>query len=167
MVACIYQPFVAIYRNKELFIALLRRDFVNRTSGTVFGFLWLILQPALQVLALWFLMEVILQVRFPGMVSFVNYLLIGIIPWLAISESLQRSVSLYNEFGVLFKRNPFPILILPALSITLTLLIYTNIYVAVVLTGLRINSSRPENSTISSYLCLITSFFIPIMEAYK
>jgi len=155
MVACLYQPFIAIYRNRELFIALLRRDFVNRTSGTVFGFLWLILQPALQVLALWFLMEVILQVRFPGMVSFVNYLLLGIIPWLAISESLQRSVSLYNEFGVLFKRNPFPILILPALSITLTLIIYTNIYVAVVFILEGIEYVLPAIMVMASLLILL------------
>ncbi|MFK5986545.1 MAG: ABC transporter permease [Pseudomonadota bacterium] len=111
---------------------MLKRDFVNRTSGTWFGFVWLLLQPALQVLALWFLMEVILQVRFPGMGSFVNYFLIGIIPWFVISEILQRSTTLYSEFGVLFKRNPFPIIILPILSICMNLIIYTIIYVVVV-----------------------------------
>jgi homopolymeric O-antigen transport system permease protein len=130
--ACLYQPFYAVFRNRELFIALLKRDFVNRTSGTWFGFVWLILQPALQVMALWFLIQVILQVRFPGMGSFVNYFLIGMIPWFAIAEILQRSVTLYSEFGVLFKRNPFPIVILPLLSITLTLIIYTPIYLSVV-----------------------------------
>jgi lipopolysaccharide transport system permease protein len=96
------------------------------------GFVWLILQPALQVLALWFLMQVILQVRFPGAGSFVNYFLIGMIPWFAIAEILQRSTTLYSEFSVLFKRNPFPILILPVLSISLTLIIYTAIFVVVV-----------------------------------
>ena len=130
--SCIFQPRSAVCRNKELFIALLKRDFVNRTSGTLFGFIWLLLQPALQVMALWFLIQVILQVRFPGMGSFVNYFLIGMIPWLAIAEILQRSVTLYNEFGVLFKRNPFPIVILPILSITLTLIIYSTIYISVV-----------------------------------
>ncbi len=132
MIDCIYLPFVAVAKNKELFIALLKRDFANRTSGTFLGFFWLVLQPALQIVALWFLLQIILKVRFPGMESFVNYFLIGMIPWFAISEILQRSVLLYSEFGVLFKRNPFPIVILPVLSMTLTLMIYTSIYVVVV-----------------------------------
>jgi len=153
--ACLYQPFITVYHNRELFVALLKRDFVNRTSGTVFGFIWLILQPALQVLALWFLMEVILQVRFPGMVSFVNYLLIGIIPWFAISESLLRSVSLYSEFGILFKRNPFPILILPLLSITLTLIMYTSIYIVVVFILEGIEYILPAIAVMASLLILL------------
>jgi len=153
--ACLYQPFITVYQNRELFVALLKRDFVNRTSGTVFGFIWLILQPALQVLALWFLMEVILQVRFPGMVSFVNYLLIGIIPWFAISESLLRSVSLYSEFGILFKRNPFPILILPLLSITLTLIMYTSIYIVVVFILEGIEYILPAIAVMASLLILL------------
>lgn len=120
-------------KHRELFIALLKRDFVNRTSGTVLGVFWLLLQPALQVLALWFLIQIVLQVRFPGMTSFLEYFLLGMIPWFAISEIIQRSSVLYSEFGVLFKRNQFPIAILPMLSIALTLLIYSVIYSVVVL----------------------------------
>jgi len=129
IIHCIVTPLLQVKQHHELFVSLLKRDFYTRTSGTLFGVAWLILQPALQIAALWFLFQVILQVRFPGIESFINYFLLGMIPWLAITEIIMRSTNLYPEFASLFKRNAFPIIILPLLNICLTMIIYTVVYV--------------------------------------
>lgn len=131
-IAGIVVPLQTSFQHGELFLALLKRDFTNRTSNTFLGLFWLILQPALQVAALWFLMNVIIRVRFPEVGSFSDYFLIGMIPWLAINEIILRSSRLYQEFSALFKRNPFPIIILPVLSILFTLMIYGVIFMFMV-----------------------------------
>jgi len=128
---CVRVPFTQGIQHRDLFYALLKRDFTNRTSGTVLGTFWLLAQPALQVVAFWFLLDVILKVRFPGNVTFLAYFLIGMVPWVCLSEVLQRSVRLYSEFGSIFKKTPFPLEILPLLSIAIAVLIYTPIYVGV------------------------------------
>jgi len=128
---CIWLPFRTVAQNRDLFFALLKRDFTNRTSGTGLGAFWLLAQPALQVVAFWFLLDVILRVRFPGNVSFLDYFLIGMIPWVCLSEVMQRSVRLYGEFASIFKKTPFPLELLPLLSITIAVTIYTPIYLIV------------------------------------
>jgi len=130
-IACIRIPFKEVIANRDLFIALLKRDFTNRTSGAGLGAFWLLAQPALQVVAFWFLLDVILRVRFPGNVSFLDYFLIGMIPWVCLSEVMQRSVRLYGEFAAIFKKTPFPLALLPILSITISVIIYTPIYIGV------------------------------------
>jgi len=128
---CIRLPLGEVVQNRDLFIALLKRDFSNRTSGTALGAFWLLAQPALQVMAFWFLLDVILRVRFPGNVSFLDYFLIGMIPWVCLSEVMQRSVRLFGEYASIFKKTPFPLELLPILSIAIAVSIYTPIYMTV------------------------------------
>lgn len=129
--ACLWHPLVSLWTHKDLFLALVKRDLAEKTSGTVLGAFWLLAQPALQVLAFWFLLDVILQVRFPGNIAFVDYFLIGMIPWICVNEVLNRSIRLYQEFHSIFAKTPFPLEVLPLLIIAIAVLIYTPIYMAV------------------------------------
>ncbi len=129
---CIYMPCLSLIQNKGLFWVLYKREFRTKTAGTSLGVFWLVGQQALQVLALWFLIDVILQVRFPSETPFVNYLLVGMIPWLLISEVLSRSTNLFQEYSDLFKRTIFPLEILPLLSMIFSLSIFLVIYLFVV-----------------------------------
>lgn len=130
---CLYAPLLSLLNHKELFWSLYKREFITKTAGTSLGVFWLFGQQALQVMALWFLIDVILQVRFPGETAFINYMLVGMIPWLMIAEILSRSTSLFQEYADIFKRTVFPLELLPLLSILFSLSIFLSIYLLVVL----------------------------------
>lgn len=125
-------PFVLLRTQWALIVTLLRRDVQIRTSGTAIGSLWLVLQPALQVFAFWFLLSAVLRVRFPGQVSLVDYLLVGIIPWLMIADVLSRSLSVLSDFSNLYQRSVFPVATLPWLPIMFAGLVFVPIYTVVV-----------------------------------
>jgi lipopolysaccharide transport system permease protein len=112
---------------------LVKRDFSVRTSGTVLGGIWMLLQPALQVLAFWFLLDVIMRVRFPGHVTFVSYFLIGMLPWLMLNEALQRNMMVMSEFSALYRRSAFPLAILPLVPVFVSGITYGTVYVIVAL----------------------------------
>lgn len=123
------EPLKALFAHRGLFVLLLRRDLADRTSGTVFGFSWLLVQPALQMLAFWFLLELVLQVRFPGRVGFLDYFLIGMLPWLLMSEAIQRSTAVLNDLSALYRRMAFPIVLLPLLPLVMAGAIFGTVYV--------------------------------------
>lgn len=127
-------PFQAAYTHRYLLFLLIKRDIITRTSGTLLGNAWLVFQPALQILAFWFLLDMVLKVKFPGGVAFVDYFLIGMLPWLFISEVLSRSLTVLTEFGGLYQRAVFPIIILPLLPLFLSTILY--IFVMVITAGL-------------------------------
>jgi lipopolysaccharide transport system permease protein len=118
----------------QLLRALVVRDVAARTSGTVFGGLWMILQPALQVAALWFLLDIVLRVRFPGMAGgFVGYYLTGMLPWLMMSEIIQRSLAVMSEYAAIYQRAVFPLHLLPLVPLAVSGGIYSLIFFFVAL----------------------------------
>ena len=124
-------PLLLLFRQRFLIAQLVRRDIVSRTRGTWLGWVWLIAQPALQVIGFWFLLDIVFQVRSPGQVRYLNYFLIGMLPWLYVSDVLNRSINILTEFGSLYQRSRFPVAILPLLPMVLGLLIYLPVYIGV------------------------------------
>ena len=126
-----FRPFILLFQQRFLILQLVKRDIVGRTSGTVMGGIWLVAQPALQVMAFWFLLDFVFRVRSPGRITFLDYFLIGMLPWLFFSEVLNRSLNVLSEFGALYQRSRFPVSVLPLLPLVLNLVIYLPIYLMV------------------------------------
>lgn len=120
----VISPFQDAWQQRYLLLLLLKRDAVSRTSGTVLGALWLVLQPALQIIGFWFLIGIVLQVKFPGKVAFVDYFLVGMLTWLFISEVLNRSLNVLREFAGLYQRALFPLAILPLVPLLFSGILY-------------------------------------------
>ncbi len=118
-------PFQDAYTHRYLLLLLIKRDITNRTSGTWLGDIWLFLQPALQIIGFWFLLDIVLKVKFPNQVPFVDYFLLGMLPWLFIAEVLSRSLNVLREFGSLYQRAVFPTIILPLLPLSLSAVLYS------------------------------------------
>ena len=127
-VAGMLGPFQLIRNNRGLIWVLLKRDIESQTSGTVLGGLWVFAQPALQVLAFWFLLAVVLQVRMPGQLDFIDYFLMGMLPWFFISSTIQRNVMVLTEFSALYQRSVFPIKLLPLVPLLFIALTYAIIW---------------------------------------
>lgn len=114
----------------RLLLQLIKRDLLTRTRGTLLGWFWLVMQPALQVVAFYFLFDIILRVRMPGGQGFLDYFLIGIVPWFMLAEALNRSLGILREYRALYERAPFPVSLLPAIPVLVSVLVYFPIYAA-------------------------------------
>ena len=125
------RPLIALVRHRLLLGLLLRREVIGRTSGTWFRAGWLLLGPGLQVLAFWFLLDVVLRVRLPGRVVFLDYFLIGILAWFLIVEVLQRAVGIFAEQAALYQRGSFPLVLLPLVPLVMALLVHGSVYLIV------------------------------------
>jgi lipopolysaccharide transport system permease protein len=124
----VVSPYRAVLKNWSLFSMLVKRDILNRTSGTVLGKLWPVVQPGLQVLGYWFLFDIVFAMRANRGPDYLEYLLTGMLPWLAVSEVLNRSTQMFREFSPLYRRNPFPLEILPLLIMAIPCLVYGAVY---------------------------------------
>lgn len=117
-------PLRVLWQRRALFALLLRRELASRTAGTLLGAAWLILQPVLQLLGLWFFLDVVLRVRSPSQLSFTAYFLLGMVAWLMIQDVLQRSLWVMVEYAALYQRTPFPLPLLPLLPLAFSGTIY-------------------------------------------
>ncbi|WP_353570588.1 ABC transporter permease [Candidatus Albibeggiatoa sp. nov. BB20] len=151
-------PFQDAYTHRYLLLLLIKRDIVNRTSGTWLGDIWLLIQPALQIVGFWFLLDIVLKIKFPNKVPFVEYFLLGMLPWLFISEVLSRCLTVLREFGGLYQRAVFPIIILPLLPLSLSAILYS--IVMALVTGLLAGYEHTFSGFILIYV--IALWMIPI-----
>lgn len=118
-------PLGAPLRHASLVRMLVKREIAARTSGTLLGKLWPLVQPGLQVLGFWFMFAVVYDMRSRGGPSFLQYLLLGMLPWLCLSEVLSRSTGLFREFSVLFARSTFPLEVLPSVVLVIPGIVYS------------------------------------------
>jgi len=109
-----------LWRHRSLLLSLTRRDLEARYRGTLGGGWWTLLQPLMLTLTYYFVFGVVLRARFPGdptSTGFVLYFLAGMLPWLAISETLSRSPQVILEHHNFIKKLIFPAGILPAVRV--------------------------------------------------
>ncbi len=124
----VFVPLQSCIKHASLLNMLVKREMVVRTSGTLLGKLWPLLQPALQVLGFWFLFDIVYGMRANSGPAFLEFLLTGMLPWLCLSEILNRSVGMFREFSALYRRTPFPVELLPILIMIVPGLVFTMIY---------------------------------------
>lgn len=125
-------PLRAARDHRHLLTMLLRRDVASRSAETMLGFAWLFVQPLLMIVAFWFLIDVVLQVRFPGRVAFVDYFLIAILPWLMWVEIVTRSANVMPEHEAVFQKTRFPLTVLPLVPLLTAGFFYGVVYLIVV-----------------------------------
>ncbi|MGB3977269.1 MAG: ABC transporter permease [bacterium] len=101
----------AIFTNWDLIVNLAIKDFKVRYRNASLGFLWMLLNPILQMLVLSLVFSFI--VRIPVDVPFPIFLLCGLLPWNFMAMTLGVGVaSLVNERN-LVKKVYFPREIIP------------------------------------------------------
>ncbi|MFZ4983916.1 MAG: ABC transporter permease, partial [Blastocatellia bacterium] len=112
-------PFLVIgliTRNRGLIWSMVRREVSQRYRGSFLGPLWTVLTPVVQIVIFTLIFSGIFQARFGGESSslgFAVHLFCGLLPWIAFSETLQRSTTVVRDNVNLVKRVVFPVAILP------------------------------------------------------
>ena len=149
-----------IFRNVELLRVLLGREIAARTSGTLLGAFWMLLQPALQTAAIWFLLQVVLKIRYPELKGgFVEYYLAGMVPWLMLSEIMLRSLSILQEYASIYQRTAFPIALIPLLPPIISGAIYISIYIVVA----AVFGGAIPAATSVVYMVLLLVWLLPVI----
>lgn len=102
----------------HLFTEFLKRELTNRYLGSAAGILWVFIQPVIKLLIYSFVFSTIFKIRFSefGGDGFLPFVTIGLWPWLAFSEALQRSIMSVQSSSSLIRKIKFPheILVLSA-----------------------------------------------------
>lgn len=92
------------------------RDFRQRYSGSVLGWLWGVVHPLVLLAVFTFVFRHALGARLPpGEATDVYplFLMAGLLPWLLFSETVSRAATSVAEFSALIKRSVFPSEVVP------------------------------------------------------
>ena len=118
--------FTEVWGFRWLFVNFLQREIKNRYIGTISGLFWVLLNPLALLAIYWFVFAVVFRVSIPEMQGrdFIEFVAIGLWPWLAFQEGLQRgSISIQGAEG-LIKKVSFPHELLVYASIVSTYLVH-------------------------------------------
>jgi lipopolysaccharide transport system permease protein len=115
------------------------RDLRSRYAGSGLGVLWAFALPVLWMFLYTAVFAVILRAPVEkGYASFPEFLMAGLLPWMAISEGISRSASALTDNAAMVKKTVFPIetlvlsVILAAVVNQLIGFVVYGIYVAMV-----------------------------------
>lgn len=119
--------------NRSLLKNLVIKNFRNRYSNTLLGFLWTILTPLLISLIISFVFTHIMQVKVD---NFVSYVISGMLPWLCFAASLQESsnslvdnAGLWRQFRVPLEFIPVSCVIINFLNLLIGLIVATMFFI--------------------------------------
>jgi lipopolysaccharide transport system permease protein len=110
----------------HLFVEFLKRELKNRYLGSTAGVFWVFAHPVIILLIYSFVFSVIFRIRSTdfGGAGFLPFVAVGLWPWLAFSEALQRSVTSVESSASLIKKIKFPHEILVFSSVIAVYLIH-------------------------------------------
>lgn len=117
---------------RDLTYEMTKRDITDRYTGQFLGTLWAFGHPLLLLCIYVFVFGYIFQIRVDPSYAvernYIVYLMAGLVPWLAFSETLARSPTVVSNHANLVKQVVFPIEVLPvktALASLVTQLVAT------------------------------------------
>ena len=89
---------------------MVARDVRARYAGSGLGVLWAFAMPILWMLLYTGVFGLVLRVPVdPGYASFPEFLMAGLLPWMAISEGISRSASCLIDNAPMVKKTVFPL----------------------------------------------------------
>ncbi|MFH0945701.1 MAG: ABC transporter permease [Planctomycetota bacterium] len=113
-----------LIRHRELLWSFIWRDLKARYEGSLLGRLWPILNPLIMFLVYYFVFAVIMNMKLEDKGVVIDnkslmglYIICGIIPWVAFSDSIMRCTSVVLENGNLVKKIAFPSQLLPVYAV--------------------------------------------------
>ena len=107
-----FPNFRELWEYKGLFFYLVRRDIMLRFQQTVAGFLWIIIQPLIQMLIFYVIFGLMIKIPTNG-IPYQLFFLSGFVVWMFFTQVVNNSaMSLVGNIGVIIK-SYFPRLALP------------------------------------------------------
>ena len=150
-----------ISKNFKIALNLALSDFKKRFVGSYFGVIWMFIQPLATVLVY----TLIFQVGFksvppvPG-VSYVIWLIPGIIPWFYFQDSILQGTQVLYEYNYLVKKIVFNMELLPLVKLLSVFL--SHIFFVIIMFIVFIVAKVPI--TVKSLLVVYFSFALSVLS---
>lgn len=110
-----------LLKHRDLTLQLARREVADRYVGQFLGSFWAIAHPMLVMAVYLFMFAYVFKVRIGGTLEmpldYPVYLLSGLVPWLALSEVLNKGPITVTSNASLVKQVVFPIEVLPTKTV--------------------------------------------------
>ena len=116
----------SIFKQRRIMYILIIRDFKSRYLSSFVGLPWAFIQPAMYILVIWFAFTFGIrggQAESGG--DFAPWLLMGLIPWMFISQTMIVSADSLNEYSFLIKKTNIPVAMIPIIKIFSGLIVHT------------------------------------------
>ncbi|CAN1209709.1 Transport permease protein [Tumidithrix helvetica PCC 7403] len=111
---------------KTLTWEMAKREITDRYRGQFFGLFWAVMHPLVLIGVYIFVFVIVFKVKIGGTrempLDYTTYLLSGLIPWLAVQESMSKASTVITSNASLVKQVVFPIEILPIKSVLASLI---------------------------------------------
>ena len=119
------QPFREVFRllttYKTLTWEMAKREITDRYRGQFFGLFWAVIHPLVLIGVYIFVFVIVFKIKIGGTrempLDYTTYLLSGLIPWMAVQESMSKASTVITSNASLVKQVVFPIEILPIKSV--------------------------------------------------
>lgn len=127
-----------LFDKRDLILSLTTRNFKGAYFGSVLGMTWVVVEPLIYVLLLWFFFTKALKFQPPEGYPFVPWLMAAMALWNFFSLTFAASASTFKNHSFLLKRPEFNMAVLPIVNIITALYIHT-IFLAILVVMLLIN----------------------------
>ena len=102
-----------VFRYRELFANLFRRDVQAKYRGSALGVLWTLANPVLLMAVYLVVFSVVWQARFAQVDRYPLFLLVGLAAWIFLSTSLQAASRSLLDNANLIRKTRFPRQLVP------------------------------------------------------
>ena len=125
-----------LWRLRTLLVVLARRELGARVAGSAGGLLWVWLPP-LATLAVYFLVfDLVFGLRLGGHAPTQRvgaFLVVGMLPWMAFADAVQRGMGSLLEAGPMLQKNPLPPGLFPARAVLASSAVFAPLLLGLVL----------------------------------
>ena len=113
-----------IFRDRGMFLAIVKNDFQARFAGSYLGLFWAYVQPVITLCLYWFVFQFGLRAGNVSEHPFVLYLMAGLIPWFYFSEGWGGGSNALVEYSYLVKKVVFNVSFLPVIKVCSALFVH-------------------------------------------
>lgn len=113
-----------IFRDRAMFVTLVKNDFQARFAGSYLGLFWAYVQPVITIVLYWFVFQFGLRAGSISDHPFILYLMAGLIPWFYFSEAWSGASGSLVEYNYLVKKVVFNVGFLPVLKVFSALFVH-------------------------------------------
>uniref|UniRef100_A0A7C4W1P4 Transport permease protein n=1 Tax=Desulfatirhabdium butyrativorans TaxID=340467 RepID=A0A7C4W1P4_9BACT len=118
---------LAPFRHTTLFVGFIRQEIRGRYAGSIGGLLWSVITPLTNMIVYIFVFAVVFKIRLQpmetGTDNFVLFLLSGLLPWMAFSESVGNSSGMFVGKANLITKVAFPLEVVPLAAVSVTFIL--------------------------------------------
>ncbi|PKP33424.1 MAG: teichoic acid ABC transporter permease [Bacteroidetes bacterium HGW-Bacteroidetes-16] len=123
-----------ILKQRYIMYTMVIRDFKSRYFSSIIGLPWAFIQPATYIFVIWFAFTFGLRAgQDETGVPFAPWLIVAIVPWMYISQTMIVTCVALNEYAFLIKKTNFTVGMIPIIKILSGMIVHVILIGCVIL----------------------------------